>query len=50
MHTVTDQTSRPRSFHPSMATGAPAPTRPPGWDLGPERRIDDGQALAALMG
>lgn len=50
MSTVIGQASRPRSFHPSMASDAPAPTRPPGWDLGPERRIDDGQTLAAVMG
>lgn len=44
MPTMTE-TSRPRAFEPEMKAGTlPPPT--PGWDLGPERRIDDGKTLA----
>lgn len=39
-------TERPRAFDPSMLAGTPAPTSPPSWDMGPDRRIDDGHMLA----
>lgn len=42
---VIAETERPRAFEPEMKEGVqPPPT--PGWDLGPERRIDDGKMLA----
>lgn len=41
---------RPRAFAPPLAAGLPRPARPPGWDVGPERRIDDGRTLARMLG
>jgi hypothetical protein len=38
-----------RAFDPESMAGAPTPPRP-GWDLGPERRVDDGQTLANALG
>ena len=43
-------TERPRAFEPSQAHALPTPARAPGWDLGPERRIDDGRTLARMLG
>lgn len=37
---------RPRAYYPHATDTAPARRRTPGWDLGPERRIDDGRTLA----
>ena len=48
MHEMT-MTDRPRAFEPSRAT-MPEPVRVPGWDMGPERRIDDGRSLARTLG
>lgn len=42
--------ARPRAFRPEMADRFGTGTEAPGWDLGPERRIDDGRALARLLG
>ncbi len=50
MSSTTRSGGRPRAFHPAMAAHTPPPTAPPGWDLGTERRIDDGETLATLMG
>jgi len=47
---VTTETTRPRAFDPSMASGAPARVAPPSWDVGPERRIDDGRTQARGLG
>lgn len=41
---------RPRSFHPHVVDSPPAPRSTPGWDVGPERRIDDGRSLARALG
>jgi hypothetical protein len=38
--------ARPRAFDPSHFADRAAPVRPPGWDTGPERRIDDGRTVA----
>lgn len=38
--------ARPRAFYPDGVGARPARTRTPGWDVGPERRIDDGGTLA----
>lgn len=40
---------RPAAFAPEMATGK-EPEGHPGWDLGTERRLDDGQTLARFLG
>lgn len=40
----------PRAFYPDGTDYAPANPSTPGWDLGPERRIDDGQTLARGLG
>ena len=42
---VTTETARPRAFDPDSLSGA-RPPAPPSWDIGPERRIDDGKTLA----
>lgn len=39
------ETESPRAFDPALKAGEQPPAAP-GWDLGPERRIDDGQTLA----
>src|SRR5690606_8486185 len=41
---------RPRAFHPDATNGRPVRLEPPGWDTGPERRIDDGRTLARALG
>jgi hypothetical protein len=38
--------SRPRSFYPGFIDQPPPQHGAPGWDIGPERRIDDGRTLA----
>lgn len=38
--------SRPRSFYPDFTDQPPPKHGAPGWDVGPERRIDDGRTLA----
>jgi hypothetical protein len=44
-------TQRPRAFYPDYAQSYDGPGTTPGWDLdGPERRLDDGVALARTMG
>lgn len=45
----TTYTNTPRAFEPGH-TDAPVPARTPGWDLGPERRLDDGRTLARGLG
>lgn len=40
----------PTAFEPSQAESLPRPPRTPSWDVGPERRIDDGRTLARLLG
>jgi hypothetical protein len=41
--------ARPRAFDPGQFADRHPPARPPGWDLGPERRIDDGRTLARAL-
>jgi hypothetical protein len=48
-HTMNAGT-RERAFRPEMAERVGSGTRTPGWDLGPERRIDDGETLANALG
>ena len=40
----------PRAYDPSLAERLTLPGTRPGWDVGPERRIDDGRSLARLLG
>jgi hypothetical protein len=47
---VQTRTERPRAFERSQMAGTPPPGRPPSWDFGPERRIDDGRTLARNLG
>ncbi|HEX6589834.1 MAG TPA: hypothetical protein VF039_12500 [Longimicrobiales bacterium] len=42
--------SRPIAFEPDLARSLNLPERAPGWDVGPERRIDDGRSMARLLG
>lgn len=42
--------SRARAFEPGLADSLSLPRRMPGWDVGPERRIDDGRTLARVLG
>lgn len=42
--------SRPRAFYPEATEMARSTTRTPGWDQGPERRIDDGRSAARALG
>jgi hypothetical protein len=49
METPIDYDARPRAFEPELARELPTP-RTPGWDIGPERRIDDGRTLARGLG
>jgi hypothetical protein len=42
--------NRPRAFTPGMETGIRRAAGPPGWDLATERRIDDGETLARMIG
>lgn len=43
--TAPTETTRPRAFDPATRSGVQPPP-PPSWDIGPERRIDDGKTLA----
>jgi hypothetical protein len=47
---VETRTERPRAFDRSQMADMPPPGRPPSWDFGPERRIDDGRTLARNLG
>ena len=40
----------PRAFEPGMAASLNLPQTQPGWDVGPERRIDDGRSMARMLG
>ena len=42
--------SRPAVFEPELAHSLNLPERAPGWDVGPERRIDDGRTMARMLG
>lgn len=44
------ETRRPRAFRPEDAASLGTGTKTPGWDLGTERRLDDGQMLADGLG
>jgi len=44
-----DGTTRAASFEPGLAPSLNLPERTPGWDLGPERRIDDGRMLLRVL-
>jgi hypothetical protein len=46
MDTVMDTPRRPRAFRPELADELGTGTERPGWDLGTERRIDDGRTMA----
>lgn len=50
MGTITRERTRTAAFHPEQAGAVGTGTATPGWDLGPERRIDDGQTLARGLG
>ena len=45
-----DRAVRPAAFDPELATSLNLPERAPGWDVGPERRIDDGRTMARMLG
>lgn len=49
MEAITHSTT-PRAFYPDGLDFAPANPATPSWDMGPERRIDDGQTLAKGLG
>ncbi|MHB1169977.1 MAG: cyclase dehydrase [Longimicrobiales bacterium] len=40
---------RPRSFYPHFIDDPPPQHGAPGWDMGPERRIDDGRTMARAL-
>jgi hypothetical protein len=42
--------ARDRAFHGSGMQNSIGRSATPGWDLGPERRIDDGETLASMIG
>ena len=42
-------TDRPAAFEPDLARSLNLPERTPGWDVGPERRIDDGRGLLRAL-
>lgn len=42
--------ARPRAYYPDGTDSRPRSAGTPGWDLGPERRIDDGRSLARALG
>jgi len=48
--TTTMDAPQERAFSPEMAGSVGTGTARPGWDLDVERRIDDGQTLADLLG
>ena len=41
---------RPRAYDPDGRRAAPRRQTTPGWDMGPERRIDDGRTMARALG
>ena len=43
-------TDLPRAYDPSLADRLNLPETRPGWDVGPERRIDDGRSMARMLG
>ena len=43
------RTERAAAFEPDLARSLNLPERTPGWDLGPERRIDDGRMLLRVL-
>ena len=45
-----NRTTMPRAFEPELAASLNLPETRPGWDVGPERRIDDGRSLARMLG
>ena len=40
----------PRAWDPDLADRFDLPQTRPGWDVGPERRIDDGRTMARMLG
>ena len=40
---------RTRAFDPAQAGSYALTRRAPGWDQGPERRIDDGRSIARML-
>jgi hypothetical protein len=44
------ETGAPASFRSEAADRVGSATRTPGWDVGIERRVDDGEAMAGGMG
>lgn len=42
--------ARPRAYYPDGTDNGPTRARTPGWDMGPDRRIDDGRTLARALG
>ena len=47
---VQTREGRPRAYYPDGRNHGPAAQRTPGWDMGTERRIDDGRTLATALG
>lgn len=45
----TETSRRPAVFEPGLARSLNLPEHAPGWDLGPERRIDDGRTLVRVL-
>ena len=39
----------PRAYDPSVASRLSLPQTRPGWDPGPERRIDDGRSIGRML-
>jgi hypothetical protein len=42
--------ARPRTYHGTSMARGQVRGATPGWDLGPDRRIDDGETLASALG
>jgi hypothetical protein len=40
----------PRAFYPDYVESSPLEAKTPGWDHGPERRIDSGHTLRRVLG
>jgi hypothetical protein len=40
----------PRAFYPAYAESSRPEPKVPGWDLGPERRVDNGRTLRRVLG
>jgi hypothetical protein len=47
---ATMHSQRPRAYDPDQTSLRPSELRAPSWDLGTERRIDDGRTLARAIG